>query len=166
MSVEYSPVLYERPPSVGHVTNHSHFVVRIGRLSFLWIAVKSVSNVGKATSSIERLFYCNIVYESFPSVVCLLKHSHSFILTLFLSHQFASGRHHYEKALRVRQMIHNDFKSVFSDNSADSADVLLTPVTLSSAPCQRSMKNMGPVESSIYDTYTVPVNLSGIDEPA
>ncbi len=59
-------------------------------------------------------------------------------------------------------MIHSDFESVFQEDTQTSVDVLLTPVTLSSAPYQSTMRDMGPVESSIYDTYTVPVNLSGI----
>ena len=63
----------------------------------------------------------------------------------------------------MRRMIYDDFKSVLCDKSfPGSTDVLLTPVTLGSAPCQSTMRNMGPVESSVYDTYTAPVNLSGI----
>ena len=75
-----------------------------------------------------------------------------------------SGRHHYDKALQVRQLIHSDFKSVFSSENSKSVDVLLTPVTLGSAPYHSAMRKMGPVNSSIYDTYTVPVNLSGEDD--
>lgn len=70
----------------------------------------------------------------------------------------SSGRHHYEQALKVRQLIYDDFKSLFQDK----VDVLLTPVSLGPPPMQKVVEDMGPVESSVHDTFTVPVNLAGI----
>ena len=40
-------------------------------------------------------------------------------------------------------------------------DVLLTPVSLGPPPSHRAMEDLGPVESSVHDTFTVPVNLAG-----
>ena len=64
----------------------------------------------------------------------------------------------------MRQQIYNDFQTIFSKNhknKKETVDIILTPVTLSSAPSVKRMKEIGPVESSIYDTYTVVVNLAG-----
>lgn len=77
---------------------------------------------------------------------------------------YFSGRHHYEKALRTRRLIYNDFQSVFVGPSSSDplANVILTPVTLGSAPRQSQMREMGPVQSSVYDSYIAPVNLAGM----
>ena len=89
-------------------------------------------------------------------------------MNTFIVHclSFPSGRQYYEQALRVRQLITDDFQKVFSTSSlsstcSPSVDVILTPVSLGPAPLRSEMEKLGPVESSVYDTFSAPVNLSG-----
>ena len=102
------------------------------------------------------LSFCNLVQFTSQSISYISLHI--FLILIW------SGRHYYEQALRVRQQIYNDFQTIFSKNhknKKETVDIILTPVTLSSAPSVKRMKEIGPVESSIYDTYTVVVNLAG-----
>ena len=69
---------------------------------------------------------------------------------------FNRGRTYYDRALRVRRLIVEDFHRIFSD-----VDVLLTPTTISKAPLNTEIKRLGPVESCVYDQLTVPVSLAG-----
>ena len=71
---------------------------------------------------------------------------------------YCSGRHHYEQALKVRQLIYDDFQTLFD---SDGVDVLLTPASLGPPPSNRVMEDLGPVESSVHDAFTMPVNLAG-----
>lgn len=72
-----------------------------------------------------------------------------------------SGRHHYEQALKVRRLILNDFQSLFDNNNENTINVLLMPVSLGAAPTSEYMRELGPVESCVYDSFTVPANLTG-----
>ncbi|XP_065903283.1 glutamyl-tRNA(Gln) amidotransferase subunit A, mitochondrial-like isoform X2 [Dysidea avara] len=74
--------------------------------------------------------------------------------TYFLTYR---GRTYYDRALRVRRLIVEDFHRIFSD-----VDVLLTPTTISKAPLNTEIKRLGPVESCVYDQLTVPVSLAGL----
>ena len=56
----------------------------------------------------------------------------------------------------MRRLITEEFQDVFTE-----VDVLLTPTTISDAPLNTTMEKLGPVESCVYDKYTVPVNLAG-----
>jgi len=66
------------------------------------------------------------------------------------------GRAYYDRALRVRRLIVEDFRRVFSD-----IDVLLTPTTINKAPLNTEIEKLGPVESCVYDQQTVPISLAG-----
>lgn len=81
---------------------------------------------------------------------------------MIISHYIFSGRHHYEKALQIRRLIYNDFKTLFDKDDKRSVDIILTPISLGPAPSRYVMEELGPIASCIHDTYTVPVNLVGM----
>lgn len=66
---------------------------------------------------------------------------------------------YFEKALRVRRRIVQDFDTIFSSG----VDVLLTPVTLSDAPLMETFKSKDSREqSALQDFCTQPANMAGI----
>lgn len=77
--------------------------------------------------------------------------------TFFLS---LWGRDYYQQAVRLRQLIHRDFRQAFL--SPQGVDAILTPVSLGPAPTRLHVEGLGPVRSSMYDWYTVPINLAGV----
>ncbi|MFL2802423.1 MAG: Asp-tRNA(Asn)/Glu-tRNA(Gln) amidotransferase subunit GatA [Paracoccaceae bacterium] len=65
---------------------------------------------------------------------------------------------YYQKALKVRSLIEEDFNKVFSSG----IDVILTPTTPSPAFALNSKIKESPVEMYLNDIFTVPVNLAGL----
>lgn len=67
---------------------------------------------------------------------------------------------YFEKALKVRRLISQDFKNVFSSN--DAVDVLLTPTTLTDAPkYEEFVKNNNRDQCALQDFCTQPANMAG-----
>ena len=77
--------------------------------------------------------------------------------TFFLS---LWGRDYYQQAVRLRRLIHSDFQRAFLP--PQGVDIILTPVSLGPAPTRKHAEQLGPVRSSVYDWYTVPVSLAGV----
>ena len=71
------------------------------------------------------------------------------------------GRHHYDKALQIRRLIFDNFKTIFSESNENSVDMILTPTSLGHASTRSTIEEQGPIESTFQITYTVPVNLAG-----
>ena len=65
---------------------------------------------------------------------------------------------YYQKALKVRNLIKEDFNAVFSSG----IDVILTPTTPTPAFPLNSKIKENPVEMYLNDIFTVPVNLAGL----
>ena len=65
---------------------------------------------------------------------------------------------YYQKALKVRSLIQEDFNAVFSSG----VDVILTPTTPTPAFPLNSKIKENPVEMYLNDIFTVPVNLAGL----
>ena len=65
---------------------------------------------------------------------------------------------YYQKALKVRSLIEEDFNAVFSSG----IDVILTPTTPTPAFPLNSKIKENPVEMYLNDIFTVPVNLAGL----
>ena len=63
---------------------------------------------------------------------------------------------YYNKALKVRRLIANDFHNAF-----ESCDVLLTPTTPTAA-FPLGAKTDDPMEMYLADLYTISVNLAGL----
>ena len=75
------------------------------------------------------------------------------------------------KAQRVRQLVAQDFKSVFEhDNNGGcvesdvSVDVIITPTTMGCAPSIRNAAESGGLEEYVNDVFTVPASLAGTNE--
>lgn len=71
---------------------------------------------------------------------------------------------YFEKALKVRRLISNDFQRVFGDveNSEKTVDLILTPTTLSDAPLyQDFVKNNNRDQCAVQDFCTQPANMAG-----
>ena len=66
------------------------------------------------------------------------------------------GHNYYEHAVCVRRLITQEFLEIFYN-----VDVLLTPTTISNAPLNTEIEELGPVDSCMYDKCTIPVNLAG-----
>ena len=65
---------------------------------------------------------------------------------------------YFEKALKVRRLITEDFQRVFNQ-----VDLLLTPVTLSDAPSYKKfVSSDNRTQTAKYDFCTQPVNLAGL----
>jgi aspartyl-tRNA(Asn)/glutamyl-tRNA(Gln) amidotransferase subunit A len=63
---------------------------------------------------------------------------------------------YYNKALKVRRLIRNDFDTAF-----ESCDVILAPTT--PTPAFKLGENSGsPMEMYLQDVYTISANLAGI----
>ena len=65
---------------------------------------------------------------------------------------------YYQKALKVRKLIENDFNVAFSNG----IDAILTPTTPSQAFALNSKNKENPVEMYLNDIFTVPTNLAGL----
>lgn len=65
---------------------------------------------------------------------------------------------YFEKALRVRRLIANDFTEAFK-----KCDILLTPTTLTAAPKYSSFNSISNRDqSAIQDFFTQPANMAGV----
>lgn len=65
---------------------------------------------------------------------------------------------YFEKALRVRRLIANDFTEAFQQ-----CDILLTPTTLTAAPKYSSFNSISNRDqSAIQDFFTQPANMAGV----
>jgi aspartyl-tRNA(Asn)/glutamyl-tRNA(Gln) amidotransferase subunit A len=73
---------------------------------------------------------------------------------------------YYKKALEIRRLVLNDFKTVFrSKENPSGVDVLLTPTAPSSAgelknALEKTKQN--PVDLYLMDVMTIPANMAGI----
>lgn len=72
--------------------------------------------------------------------------------------------HYFEKALRVRRLIAEDFTRVFNGQSTDDkVDILLTPTTLSDAPLYKDFVTQSNRDQcAVQDFCTQPANMAGI----
>ncbi|XP_004523354.1 glutamyl-tRNA(Gln) amidotransferase subunit A, mitochondrial [Ceratitis capitata] len=109
-------------------------------------------------SSTEEL-YANTRAEGFNTVV------KTRILTgnYFLLRK--NYQKYFEKALRVRRLIADDFKRVFETpkNNEKIVDVLLTPTTLSDAPLYSDfISQSNRDQCAVQDFCTQPANMAGI----
>ncbi|XP_005190876.1 glutamyl-tRNA(Gln) amidotransferase subunit A, mitochondrial [Musca domestica] len=71
---------------------------------------------------------------------------------------------YFEKALRVRRLIANDFQNVFENVNADeNVDILLTPTTLTDAPLYKDFISLSNRDQcAVQDYCTQPANMAGI----
>lgn len=71
---------------------------------------------------------------------------------------------YYEKALKVRRAISNDFDRVFHNkNKAENVDLILTPTTLSDAPVYADFtKNSNRDQCAVQDYCTQAANMAGM----
>ncbi|XP_011186001.2 glutamyl-tRNA(Gln) amidotransferase subunit A, mitochondrial [Zeugodacus cucurbitae] len=109
-------------------------------------------------SSTEEL-YANTRAEGFNTVV------KTRILTgnYFLLRK--NYQKYFEKALRVRRLISEDFKRVFETpiDNENVVDVLLTPTTLTDAPLYSDFVSLSNrVQCAVQDFCTQPANMAGI----
>ncbi|XP_060650570.1 glutamyl-tRNA(Gln) amidotransferase subunit A, mitochondrial isoform X1 [Drosophila nasuta] len=72
--------------------------------------------------------------------------------------------HYFEKALRVRRLIAEDFVKVFeTQQEVDKVDILLTPTTLSDAPVYKDFITLSNRDQcAVQDFCTQPANMAGI----
>ncbi|XP_020817645.1 glutamyl-tRNA(Gln) amidotransferase subunit A, mitochondrial [Drosophila serrata] len=72
--------------------------------------------------------------------------------------------HYFEKALRVRRLIAEDFSKVFEPSPAeDRVDILLTPTTLTEAPRYKDFASLtNRDQCAVQDFCTQPANMAGI----
>ncbi|EDW58583.1 glutamyl-tRNA(Gln) amidotransferase subunit A, mitochondrial [Drosophila virilis] len=72
--------------------------------------------------------------------------------------------HYFEKALRVRRLIAEDFAKVFEASAAnEQVDILLTPTTLSEAPLYKDFAALSNRDQcAVQDFCTQPANMAGI----
>ncbi|KAH8239021.1 hypothetical protein KR038_006234 [Drosophila bunnanda] len=72
--------------------------------------------------------------------------------------------HYFEKALRVRRLIAEDFAKVFEPSPAeDRVDILLTPTTLTEAPLYKDFASLtNRDQCAVQDFCTQPANMAGI----
>lgn len=70
---------------------------------------------------------------------------------------------YFEKALKVRRLISDDFDNVFSGlNGAERVDVLLTPTTLTDAPLYSEfVQSSNRDQCAVQDFCTQPANMAG-----
>lgn len=71
---------------------------------------------------------------------------------------------YFEKALRVRRLIADDFKNVFIKCSEEErVDILLTPTTLTDAPLYKDFASVSNRDQcAVQDFCTQPANMAGI----
>lgn len=72
---------------------------------------------------------------------------------------------YFEKALKVRRLILNDFNRVFNENESndETVDLILTPTTLSDAPSyQEFIQQSNRDQCAVQDFCTQPANMAGI----
>lgn len=70
---------------------------------------------------------------------------------------------YYDKALKVRRLIKNDFENVFCKSAPFKADILITPVVLNDAPLYKEfMKVDNRTRCTENDIFTQPSNLAGV----
>lgn len=68
---------------------------------------------------------------------------------------------YFEKALKVRRLISNDFRTAFSTND-NGVDVILTPTTLTDAPLYSDfVQNNNRDQCAVQDFCTQPANMAG-----
>lgn len=81
---------------------------------------------------------------------------------------FRNYEQYFEKALKIRRLIAEDFYRVFrggDENRKEKVDVLLTPATLSEAPLYSEWKaglGQGYERERKDDYFTQPVNMAGM----
>lgn len=72
--------------------------------------------------------------------------------------------HYFEKALRVRRLIAEDFARVFDSSAKEErVDILLTPTTLTEAPLYKDFASLtNRDQCAVQDFCTQPANMAGI----
>lgn len=70
---------------------------------------------------------------------------------------------YFEKALKVRRLIANDFLHAFSMENDNYVDVILTPTTLTEAPLYADfIQNSNRDQCAVQDFCTQPANMAGL----
>lgn len=72
---------------------------------------------------------------------------------------------YFEKALKVRRLIANDFNRVFDNEKSndETVDLILTPTTLSDAPTyQEFIQHSNRDQCAVQDFCTQPANMAGV----
>lgn len=112
----------------------------------------------KIESSTEEL-YANTRAEGFNTVVKTRILTGNYFLLRKNYHKY------FEKALRVRRLISEDFKRVFETpkDNENIVDVLLTPTTLTDAPLYNEFVSQSNRDQcAVQDFCTQPANMAGI----
>jgi len=75
------------------------------------------------------------------------------------THALSSGYYdaYYKKALRVRNLISQDFKEAFK-----KVDAILTPAAPNAAFPLSQTKSLDPIKMYLNDVFTIPANLAGL----
>uniref|UniRef100_A0A665U2C4 Glutamyl-tRNA(Gln) amidotransferase subunit A, mitochondrial n=1 Tax=Echeneis naucrates TaxID=173247 RepID=A0A665U2C4_ECHNA len=137
---QYSIVCY-------HVLCHAEVASNMARFDGLEYGHRSEVN-----SSTEAM-YASTRHEGFNDVVRGRILSGNYFL---LKQNY---QHYFVKAQKVRRLIADDFRRVFSSG----VDVLLTPTTLTDAACYSDFKQEdNRTRSAQEDVFTQPVNMAGL----
>ncbi|KAM6969087.1 glutamyl-tRNA(Gln) amidotransferase subunit A, mitochondrial [Tautogolabrus adspersus] len=137
---QYSIVCY-------HVLCHAEVASNMARFDGLEYGHRS------AVDSSTEAMYASTRHEGFNDVVRGRILSGNFFL---LKQNY---QHYFVKAQKVRRLISEDFKHVFSSG----VDILLTPTTLTdAAPYSDFMQEDNRTRSAQEDVFTQPVNMAGL----
>ncbi|XP_076604802.1 glutamyl-tRNA(Gln) amidotransferase subunit A, mitochondrial [Chaetodon auriga] len=137
---QYSIVCY-------HILGHTEVASNMARFDGLEYGHRSLLD-----SSTETM-YASSRHEGFNDVVRGRILSGNYFL---LKENY---RHYFVKAQKVRRLITDDFKHVFSSG----VDVLLTPTTLTDAACYSDFtQEDNRTRSTQEDIFTQPVNMAGL----
>ncbi|XP_072221458.1 glutamyl-tRNA(Gln) amidotransferase subunit A, mitochondrial [Leuresthes tenuis] len=137
---QYSIVCY-------HVLGHGEVASNMARFDGLEYGHRS------GMDSSTEVMYASTRHEGFNDVVRGRILSGSYFL---LKQNY---QHYFVKAQKVRRLIVDDFKQVFSSG----VDVLLTPATLTDAACYSSFtQEDNRTRSAQEDVFTQPANLAGL----
>ncbi|XP_073323294.1 glutamyl-tRNA(Gln) amidotransferase subunit A, mitochondrial [Pagrus major] len=137
---QYSIVCY-------HVLCHAEVASNMARFDGLEYGHRSPVN-----SSTEAM-YASTRHEGFNDVVRGRILSGNYFLLK------KNYQHYFVKAQKVRRLIANDFKHVFSTG----VDLLLTPTTLTDAACYSDFtQEDNRTRSAQEDVFTQPVNMAGL----
>ena len=76
---------------------------------------------------------------------------------------YRNYRKYYEKAQKVRRLILTDIKKVFDKEKNSGVDVLLAPVTVSTAPQYKTFaQKTNSYRTVEHDIYTQSANMAGV----
>ncbi|XP_034530401.1 glutamyl-tRNA(Gln) amidotransferase subunit A, mitochondrial [Notolabrus celidotus] len=130
-----------------HVLCHTEVASNMARFDGLEYGHRS------AVDSSTEAMYASTRHEGFNDVVRGRILSGNYFL---LKQNY---EHYFGKAQKVRRLISDDFKRVFSSG----VDILLTPTTLTDAACYSDfMQEDNRTRSAQEDVFTQPVNMAGL----